>query len=291
MIIPPPIASRVYQTISRGFVNLLNAKKITDTRFPFPYAQLITFLLISHTFLTPMIMSGLIKSKVVCAAFTFVPVFGMFSLNFIASELENPFGTDANDLPLDNFQEEMNSCLLMLLHNNTDMIATTSDECVMNFRELLESMSMEPSKNINLRDAASMLDQKNKDRTEERGSTLSMPALPLQPPRTPLPAPIPPPTLELAPAAPTAVASSAPPPPPTATPSPPAQPPKQADSSARLVTKMEEFSSSLAKWTQMLDTNSKQMGQSFNALQVQNANLASLLKNGIGWESAVSPVP
>ena len=41
LAIPPPILSRVYQTLSRGFVNLLNAKKIADTRFPFPYAQTI----------------------------------------------------------------------------------------------------------------------------------------------------------------------------------------------------------------------------------------------------------
>ena len=30
--VQPPILSRVYQTLSRGFVNLLNAKKIADTR-------------------------------------------------------------------------------------------------------------------------------------------------------------------------------------------------------------------------------------------------------------------
>lgn len=35
--VPAPILSRAYQTLSRGFVNLLNAKKITDTKFPFPY--------------------------------------------------------------------------------------------------------------------------------------------------------------------------------------------------------------------------------------------------------------
>merc|ERR1719478_777349 len=58
--IPPPILSRVYQTLSRGFVNLLNAKKIADTRFPFPYAQLIAILLFLHVLLTPMMISCLI---------------------------------------------------------------------------------------------------------------------------------------------------------------------------------------------------------------------------------------
>ena len=34
----------------------------------------------------------------------------MSCLNFIGVELENPFGQDDNDLPLDHFQDEMNNC-------------------------------------------------------------------------------------------------------------------------------------------------------------------------------------
>merc|ERR1719331_1500234 len=52
--IPAPILSRVYQTISRGFVNLLNAKKIQDTRFPFPFVQVISILIIINIILIPM---------------------------------------------------------------------------------------------------------------------------------------------------------------------------------------------------------------------------------------------
>lgn len=136
--IPPPILSRVYQTISRGFVNLLNAKKITDTRFPFPYAQLIAFLLICHIVVTPFVMISNISNKFFSILLTFVPIVGMTTLNFIAIELENPFGTDDNDLPMTHFQDEMNRCLLMLLHPNTDMITGTSPECVLDFEELLE---------------------------------------------------------------------------------------------------------------------------------------------------------
>ena len=40
-------------------------------------------------------------SEVGCAMiFTFLAVFCYVSLNEVASELEDPFGTDANDLPL-----------------------------------------------------------------------------------------------------------------------------------------------------------------------------------------------
>merc|ERR1719203_386415 len=74
--IGPPILTRVYQTLSRGFVNLLNAKKITDTRFPFPYAQLIAVLLLVQAILTPCIMTAIFSSKFFGAIFTFIVVFG-----------------------------------------------------------------------------------------------------------------------------------------------------------------------------------------------------------------------
>lgn len=137
--IPAPICSRVYQTISRGFVNLLNTKKITDTKFPFPFVQIITIFLFFQLFLMPVMISATIKNSALAAVFTFLPIFGLFTLNFISIELENPFGDDDNDLPLETFQEEMNNCLLMLLHPNTDLIATTSPNCILDFFELESS--------------------------------------------------------------------------------------------------------------------------------------------------------
>jgi len=134
--IPPPILSRVYQTLSRGFVNHLNAKKIVDTRFPFPYAQIIGMLLIINSVLTPVMMAQLVPEPVWAAVFSFVPVFGAFSLNFVAIELENPFGNDPNDLPLVKFQREMNNSLLMLLHGKSDLVAGLSRGCITDFDEL-----------------------------------------------------------------------------------------------------------------------------------------------------------
>mmetsp|Transcript_42242 Transcript_42242/g.106409 ORF Transcript_42242/g.106409 Transcript_42242/m.106409 type:complete len:619 (-) Transcript_42242:750-2606(-) len=140
--VPPPILSRVFQTCSRGYVNLLNTKKITDTKFPFPYVQLITLLLLLHTVFVPMVVSALVQSNVMALIITFMALFGMHAINFIAIELEDPFGTDDNDLPLEHFQTEMNSCLLMLLHYDTDIIASTSPSCVFDFAKLKKSMQL-----------------------------------------------------------------------------------------------------------------------------------------------------
>mmetsp|Transcript_21914 Transcript_21914/g.62916 ORF Transcript_21914/g.62916 Transcript_21914/m.62916 type:complete len:548 (+) Transcript_21914:71-1714(+) len=141
--IPPPILSRVYQTISRGYVNLLNTKKITDTKFPFPYAQLIVVLLFLHSILTPIIVSVTVDSLVIAPILAFIPVFGSHALNFISIQLEDPFGADDNDLPLSHFQAEMNNCLLMLLHPRTDIIADVSDGCIMDFALLKEGVLLD----------------------------------------------------------------------------------------------------------------------------------------------------
>lgn len=138
--IPPPICSRVYQELSRGMVNLHNAKKITDTQFPFPYAQLIMILLLSHGLLTPIVVSAFIEHPWWAAMVTFIPVFGMFSVNRVASELEMPFGEDPNDLNLHLFQEEMNGSLLMLIHEDADHMPHTTSDAVRDFVQLQKAV-------------------------------------------------------------------------------------------------------------------------------------------------------
>merc|ERR1719183_2233562 len=90
-----------------------------------------------------MLMSALLPTKFWAGVFTFIPVFAMFSLNFIGVELENPFGSDANDLPLQHFQGEMNKCLMMLLHESADLIANVSEHrCITDFDMLTETMNL-----------------------------------------------------------------------------------------------------------------------------------------------------
>mmetsp|Transcript_79751 Transcript_79751/g.207261 ORF Transcript_79751/g.207261 Transcript_79751/m.207261 type:complete len:564 (-) Transcript_79751:120-1811(-) len=137
--VAPPILSRVYQTLSRGLVNLLNATKIKNTRFPFPYAQLIAVFMLLHTVWTPFMIAALVKEPLWAALIAFLPVFGMFSINFVATQLEMPFGQDDNDLPLAHFQHEMNKGLLMLLHPSSDMLAKTSPMCILDYAELQTS--------------------------------------------------------------------------------------------------------------------------------------------------------
>lgn len=137
LTIPPPILGRIYQSLSRGLVNLLNAKKIKDTRFPFPYAQVILVLLFVHSLFVPVLITQVVKNKVFAAILSFAPVFGMFCVNFTAVELEMPFGQDDNDLPLHHFQELFNQSLLMLIHRDADHLCCTSAAVCTDFDKIM----------------------------------------------------------------------------------------------------------------------------------------------------------
>jgi len=114
--IAPPIASRVFQELSNGIVDVQNAKKIREFPFPFPYAQIITAFLLLNSLFTPIIAALVVESYAVSTTIAFVITFAFWSLNYIAAELELPFGDDPNDLPISMLQENFNESLSLLLN-------------------------------------------------------------------------------------------------------------------------------------------------------------------------------
>jgi len=113
--IAPPILSRVYNQLGNGIVNLNNARKITEFPIPFPLAQMITVMLLFHSAVLPLICATTIKTAWWSATINFVVVFSYWSINYIATELEMPFGDDPNDLPLHDMQADLNASLITLL--------------------------------------------------------------------------------------------------------------------------------------------------------------------------------
>lgn len=100
LAVAPPIISRVFQEISNGALGYSQAEKLSDIPFPFIFAQLLAVALIfiaivspicftlitGDSFLTPLVSTGVVTS--------------FWALNEMAKELENPFGNDANNVPL-----------------------------------------------------------------------------------------------------------------------------------------------------------------------------------------------
>jgi len=109
-------------------VHFHDAMRITQIPFPFPYAQLCDTVVLLHWLLIPFAVAARYNSEYWAAVFAFVQVFFAWSLSYIAMELENPFGHDANDLDSSVLQEEANSHFIMLVHpgtRKTPLLATS----------------------------------------------------------------------------------------------------------------------------------------------------------------------
>lgn len=112
---PPPIVSRSFQELNSGMTALMRMMTITDTPFPFPYAQMTTVFLIFHWLITPFLLGALQIHWAWSGTFAFISVFSLWSLNLIAAEIEQPFGDDSNDLEFPEKQVELNHSLMMLV--------------------------------------------------------------------------------------------------------------------------------------------------------------------------------
>mmetsp|Transcript_49206 Transcript_49206/g.158369 ORF Transcript_49206/g.158369 Transcript_49206/m.158369 type:complete len:390 (+) Transcript_49206:141-1310(+) len=124
--VAPPILSRAFQELATGMLRYHEARKIARVPMPFPYVQCLELLLLFHLITTPFLTCMWVKSAVWAAVVSFMQVFFLWSLNSIATELENPFGEDVNDLPARDLQLEMNKRLLMLLRPQTNRTARLS---------------------------------------------------------------------------------------------------------------------------------------------------------------------
>lgn len=125
--VPAPIQSRVFQEMSNGMLAFNNTLKIATTPFPFPYAQMTTVLLLFHLMLTPLLMIEWTSGAGWAFAWSFTVVLGSWCINFIAVELEQPFGGDINDLPTHEMQQEMNEGLLVLVDPRISRLPNMKD--------------------------------------------------------------------------------------------------------------------------------------------------------------------
>lgn len=115
IVVAPPVVTRAYQELSRGIVNLQNARKIAEFPFPFPLAQVSIAMLCLHWALVPVLCSMLL-GRVLAACVSFVVICFLWAQNFIALQLESPFGCEPNDLPMQQMQGDWNTSLRALMN-------------------------------------------------------------------------------------------------------------------------------------------------------------------------------
>eukprot|EP00927_Polykrikos_kofoidii_P031725 TRINITY_DN2721_c0_g3_i2.p1 TRINITY_DN2721_c0_g3~~TRINITY_DN2721_c0_g3_i2.p1 ORF type:complete len:580 (-),score=63.01 TRINITY_DN2721_c0_g3_i2:124-1749(-) len=112
--VAPPILSRAFQEVSRGIVNLQNARKIADFPYPYPLAQVSMILQLLHWAMIP-VTSSLAAPRGWAVLFSFLSIFVLWCIHFNALDLEFPFGNRVNDLPMHEMQQDWNKSVYTLL--------------------------------------------------------------------------------------------------------------------------------------------------------------------------------
>merc|ERR1712007_192912 len=100
LVTPPPIQSRVFQEISNGSLGYSQSEKLADIPFPFIFAQLLALQILFLAVVSPLTFTVLTGDSMLTPIVATVAVMSFWSLNELAKELENPFGEEANNIPI-----------------------------------------------------------------------------------------------------------------------------------------------------------------------------------------------
>jgi len=114
--VAPPVLGRAFQELTTGHNWFESMKTISDIPFPFPYAQMITCMMLIHWFMTPLLAGSMMESEYWAAAMVFFVVGSLWCLIYIPMQLDCPFGTEDNDLPIKSMQASFNRELISLLN-------------------------------------------------------------------------------------------------------------------------------------------------------------------------------
>eukprot|EP00201_Polytomella_parva_P009359 CAMPEP_0175070550 /NCGR_PEP_ID=MMETSP0052_2-20121109/18774_1 /TAXON_ID=51329 ORGANISM="Polytomella parva, Strain SAG 63-3" /NCGR_SAMPLE_ID=MMETSP0052_2 /ASSEMBLY_ACC=CAM_ASM_000194 /LENGTH=343 /DNA_ID=CAMNT_0016337671 /DNA_START=382 /DNA_END=1410 /DNA_ORIENTATION=- len=108
----PPQYSRLLGSLEEAMAGFGQANKLANTQFPFPWAQVVMSFLIMMVCTLPFVVVTFLSEAWMGIMMSFITVMTYWSLNEVASEMEDPFGYDPNDLPLSRFQFDLNQNIL-----------------------------------------------------------------------------------------------------------------------------------------------------------------------------------
>lgn len=112
--VAPPIISRLHQEFGHAMHGFDQARRISYVPFPFTYAQLTEFLVMTLLVSVAMMMNAFVSSLLLGILFTFFSCMGFTTIYESSKELEDPFISQPNDLPMLTWQGEFNEMMLLL---------------------------------------------------------------------------------------------------------------------------------------------------------------------------------
>mmetsp|Transcript_67527 Transcript_67527/g.162101 ORF Transcript_67527/g.162101 Transcript_67527/m.162101 type:complete len:598 (-) Transcript_67527:31-1824(-) len=117
--VAPPILTRVFQELSNGIVSVNDARKFTTIPLPFPFGQVVMVLLTVLCYILLPVGACIWLAPGVDVLCVFLIAVLYLAVNRIGLEIDPAFGEDANHLPLEEMQLEMNIRLAVLLEPMT----------------------------------------------------------------------------------------------------------------------------------------------------------------------------
>lgn len=120
--VPAPLMNGCLGELYASMREYATIHQIVTLPFPFPYSQVCLVMIMVYMITTPFAMLSWASHPFAAFAYTLMSATCFWSLEFIAAELENPFGDDVNDLPVFMFQDDVNNGLLLLIDENSDAI-------------------------------------------------------------------------------------------------------------------------------------------------------------------------
>lgn len=112
---PPPIVTRVLQELSSGMLGYNQAFKVAMTPFPFPFAQMVSILLLLLDVTLPFGVDNFTQNIVLTPLLSFFLPLCYHGLNNTSVELEEPFGTDLNDVDIESRNSHFHGMLIDVL--------------------------------------------------------------------------------------------------------------------------------------------------------------------------------
>ncbi|CAE7861280.1 unnamed protein product [Symbiodinium sp. KB8] len=143
--VPGPILSRAFQELSQGMVCVTDLRKIRDVPFPFPYSQYLCCMLIAHWILAPVVASQTVLKPWWAGIMVLVVSTSYWTLFYIAQEIDQPFGEDANDLPVREMQHKFNAKLQFFLEPLSTKVPDFSMESSQHLEMLRSSYNVSQS--------------------------------------------------------------------------------------------------------------------------------------------------
>jgi len=115
--VDPPVLARFHHEMCNGMAGFQQACKLEDTPFPFPYAQVVSYVLSVFAITYPMVAISQIDGILGTRAYwlppclSFISVLTYFGFHEVARELEDPFLHPPNELPMISIHETFNTRL------------------------------------------------------------------------------------------------------------------------------------------------------------------------------------